>query len=90
MDLAVEITHEALNGGAALGFSPNLRSQRALAMLLLLAQQSIVSLAANQPEAIPADFLTSPTAIVHMLLFTLVASEVLRTGSVVLAYRRGA
>ena len=60
------------------------------AMFLLLAQQALVQMAAQGDAPIPADFLTSPMAIAHMLLFTLVASEVLRAGAVVIAYRRGA
>ncbi len=61
-----------------------------VAMLLLLAQQAAVQLAATHADSIPADFLSSPLAIAHALLLTLAASEVVRCASVVLAYRRSA
>jgi len=61
-----------------------------LTLFLILGQQALVQMAARNDSAIPADFLTSPMAIAHMMLFVLVASEVVRTASVVLAYRRGA
>ena len=60
-----------------------------VAMLLLLAQQAAVQIAANHARSIPDEFLTSPLAIAHALLLTLVASEVVRSASVLLAYRRG-
>lgn len=60
-----------------------------VAMLLLLAQQAAVQIAAHD-GAVPPAFLTSPLAIAHALLFMLVAAEVVRSASVVIAYRRGA
>ncbi len=60
------------------------------AMLLLLLQQAAVQATAARGGVVPPEFLTSPLAIAHALLFTLVAAEVTRTASVVIAYRRGA